>query len=99
MIGSVGFPCAVVPDDDVTAAVLAFGDDPFEIDVFDGMILDVHGEVTGFGITRDAFWDCPTDEHSVDLETKVVMQPSSPMPLDHEPGAVGNRRRRIPGRF
>src|SRR5437763_1178639 len=95
-----GFPGAAVPDDDVTAAVFAFRDDSFEVDVLDRMILDVHREMTSLGIAGDALRYCPADEHPVDLETKVVMHSSCPMSLDDEPRSTRRRRyRRLTCRF
>ena len=77
-------PRAVVPDDDVPAAVLAVRDDPLEVEVLDGVVLDVHREVADLRIQGEALGHGPAHEHAVDLEPEVVVQRAGPVTLDHE---------------
>ena len=96
--GRLRLPCPPVPDDDVAGPVLLRRDDPFEIEVFDGVVLDVDGHAPGLAVEAGALRDGPADEHALDLEAEVVVQPGRAVALDDEPpgraGKVGRRRLR-----
>src|SRR5207248_9074589 len=52
VVGSRWLPRPPVPHDDVTAAVLAFRDDALEVEVLDGVVLDVHRQLPRLGVPR-----------------------------------------------
>jgi hypothetical protein len=98
VVGAVRFPGAAVPHDDVTSAVLPRRDHPLEIDILDGMVLDMDRDALHRGIESRALRDSPAHQHAIDFEAKVVVEPASPMPLHHEPpSAVAGSRRGHPG--
>ena len=75
---------APVPDDHVAAAVLALGDDALEVEVGEGMVLDVDGHAPVGWIEAGPFGHGPRHQHAVDLEAEVVVQPRRAMALDDE---------------
>ena len=101
VVGGVRGPGAPVPDDHVAAAVLAVRDDPLEVQVLDGVILDVHRGAPHVRVQRGAPRHSPADQHPIDLETQVVVQPPGPVPLHHEPRGAVRRPGRpgLPGRL
>src|SRR5207248_3336785 len=82
-------PCAAVPDDDVAAAVFAARDHSLEVEVLDGVVLDVNGGPPDRRIERGAPGHGPAHQHAIDLEPQVVVQPPGPVPLHHEPAWSG----------
>ena len=78
-------PRAPVPHDDVAPAVLALGDDPLEVEVLDGVVLDVDGELAGLGVERRPLGHGPAGEHAVDLQPQVVVEAAGPVALHDEP--------------
>src|SRR5207248_9005920 len=78
-----------VPDQDLPAAVLTFWDLAGELEVFERVVLHVHGEVILLWIRRDAFGDRPRNSHPVLLEPKVPVQPARVVLLDHKPRRLG----------
>ena len=74
LIEAFRFPGAAVPDDDVAAAVLADGDDAFEVEVLDGMVLGPCGHAFFQRSHGRATWHRPAHEHASDLESEVVVQ-------------------------
>ena len=84
-------PGAPVPDDDVAGAVLLGGDDAFEVEVLDRMVLDVDGHPADGRVEGRALRDGPRHEDAIDLEPEVVVQPGGAVALDHEPpGRAGD---------
>jgi hypothetical protein len=81
LIGVVG---AVIPDDDLTGAVLTLGNGPLELPVVERVILDVDREVIGLGVHRQALGQRPRHEHAVAFESKVPVQRSGVVLLDDE---------------
>ena len=73
-----------VPHDHLAAAVLARRNYALELDVLDGVVLDVDGELLVGGIGRDPLWHCPRDEDAPDLQAQVVVQPGRRVQLDDE---------------
>ena len=67
-------PRAPVPHDDVAAAVLAGGDDAFEVEVVERVVLDVHRQPARLRIERRTFRHGPADQHAGGLEPQVVVQ-------------------------
>jgi len=65
---------ALVPDLHRPAAVLAFGDVAFEVDVRQRVILGLHGEVVHLGVGRQALWHGPRRQHAVALQPEVPVQ-------------------------
>ncbi len=101
--GCFRLPGPPVPDDDVAGAVLLGGDHAFEVEVLDGVVLDVDGHAPDLRIERRALGHGPANEHAGDLEAEVVVQASRAMSLDDEPAAaaaglrVRGARRRLRG--
>ena len=87
-------PRSPVPDDDVARAVLGVRDHAFEVEVLERVVFDVHGHPLHVGIERRSFWNRPTDENPIELESQVVVKPARSMALHHEPMSIGHRRRR-----
>ena len=56
------------------AAVLTGRDDAFEVQVLDGVVLDVEGGALHRGVEGWPLGDRPAREHAVDLEAQVVVQ-------------------------
>src|SRR5947209_1659998 len=52
VVSSRRLPGPPVPHDDVATAVFALRDDPLEVEVLDGMVLDVYRQLPGFGVPR-----------------------------------------------
>src|SRR5205814_1292811 len=63
-------------------------DDALEVQVFDGMVLDVHGGALHPGIERRSLGDSPARQHAADFKSDVIMKPSRPVQLDDEPGSA-----------
>src|SRR6202453_3530134 len=76
VVGGVRFPGPVVPDDDVAAAVLAGRDHPFEVEVLDRVVFDVHGGALHLRVQRRPAGDGPAYEHAADFESEVVVEPA-----------------------
>lgn len=83
-----GFVCAGVPDDHLAAAILPFGDLAVEGQVFQRVVLGVHGQVVDRGGVRQVLGYRPAHQHTVAFEPKVVMQASGMVFLDDEPVVV-----------
>ena len=62
LLGVVG---AVIPDGDLTRAVLTFGNGPLELSVVQRVIFDVHGQVIGVGVHGKTLWECPRNQDTV----------------------------------
>ena len=73
-VGRLGRPSAMVPNHNRSAAILALGNDALEIAVFEGMILDLHGQTLDGGIERGPFGHGPREQHAIPLQAKIVMQ-------------------------
>ena len=100
VVGAARLPRADVPHDHVAAAVLALGDHALEVEIFDRMVLDVHGRPLRPGIQRRTSRYCPAGQDTVDLEPQVVMQAPGAVSLDDESASSGRfRRRRRSGRL
>src|SRR5207245_2413721 len=63
---------------------LALRDHAFEVEVLDGMVLDVDRLAAHARIERGPLRYRPAGQHTVDLQAEVVVQASSPMALDDE---------------
>ena len=87
--GRLPFPGAPVPDDHVAGAVLPRGDDAFEVEVLDRVVLDVDGHPPDGRVERRALGDRPRHQDAVDFEPEVVVQARRPVALDDE--ATGPR--------
>src|SRR5205085_24027 len=77
-------PRAPIPDVDVARAVFARRNVAFEVGVVDRMILDLDGEPPIAHALAGTLGNRPAFEHAVQLETKVEVQPSRFVSLDHE---------------
>src|SRR5207248_6993243 len=75
---------AGVPDDDLAAAVLAFGDYPFEAGVVQRVVLGHNRQASLAVLVGRSVRDGPRLEHAVDYEAEVVVQASRCELLDHE---------------
>src|SRR5581483_6074855 len=60
------------------------GDHALEVEVVEGMVLDVDGQPAGLRIERRPFGDGPTGQDAGDLEPEVVVEPAGPVALHHE---------------
>src|SRR5439155_22794031 len=90
-----GHPHAAVPHDHRPRAVVAFRDDPLEVAVLDGVILDVDGEPFVGGVARRPLGHGPRLQYSVHLEPQVEMEAGGGMLVDDEPppGSGSDRAR------
>jgi len=76
----------VVPDQDAAGSVLPFLDLPFESGIVEGMIFDLHREPLHRRIHDGFLGHGPALEHSAHLETKIIVEVSGVMLLNHENG-------------
>ena len=76
---------AGVPDLHVPGAVTAFGDVALEVEVLEGMVLGLDGEMVLLRMPRHAARQRPRHQHAVALEAQVPVQPGGRVLLDHEP--------------
>jgi len=83
----------VVPDRDVTRAVVAGRDVAPEVDVVERVVLDVNGEVVLLGVGGHAFGHRPRDENAIPFEPEIPVQAARVMLLHHKPRRLG----RFPG--
>ena len=77
-------PKPAIPDHDRAAAIFAFGDDPFEIAIIDGVILDMDGEALFLRIEARPFGHRPALEDAPKFKPEIVMQAPRGMLLNHE---------------
>jgi len=77
-------PRAVVPDDDVAAAVVAGRDHALEGCVVVRMILSHHRQALDRRVVRRTFRHCPRFEHSLHLQSEVVVEMRGGVFLDDE---------------
>ena len=94
VVGVGQLPRAPVPHDHVAAAVLAGGDHALEVEVAERVVLDVDRHPLRRRVERRALRHRPAEQHAGRLEPQVVVEPSGPVALHHEPVA---RRSRRPG--
>ena len=87
-VGGLRLPCALVPEHDGAAAVLALGDDAFEAAVLHGVVFDLDGEALVGDDVAGALGDGPAFEHAVPAEAEVVVEVRGGVLLDDE----GQRR-------
>ena len=81
VFGGVG---ARVPDDDLTGAVLAPGDDALEGGIGDGVVLGHDGVAADGGVAGGATGDGPRLHDAADLEAEVVVEARGVVLLDDE---------------
>ena len=81
-------PLAAVPDDDGARAVVVGRDDALEVDVVDGVVLDVHREALVGGVRRRPLRHGPRLQHAVELEPEVVVSAARGVLLHDEPLAA-----------
>src|SRR5262245_30944322 len=75
---------ARVPDQLLARAVLAFGDAPLELQIFDRVIFGHHRQPPHSRVERRAFRRRPRLEHAAHFEAEIEMQPRSMMLLHYE---------------
>ncbi len=92
-------PRAPVPDDDVTAAVLAPRDHPLEVGVLDGMVLDVDRQPARRRVERWTLGHRPAHQDAVELQPEVVVEAAGAMALHHESQLLCRRRVRAARRL
>ena len=66
-------------------------DDPLEVEALDRVILDTDREALHMRIQRRPPGHRPADQHAIDLEPEVVMQPPGAVPVHHEPPGAARR--------
>jgi hypothetical protein len=81
-------PRAVVPDDDVAAAVVPGRDHALEGCVIVRMILGHHREAFDRRVVRRPLRNCPRFEHPLHLQTEVVVEVRGVVFLDDEDGEL-----------
>src|SRR4029077_2906263 len=79
-----------VPDRDVAGAVVAGRNVARVVDVSEGMVLDVHGQVVLLRVGWHAFRNRPGDKHSITLQPEVPVEPARVVLLDTEPRRLGS---------
>ena len=82
-------PRPAVPEHDGARSVLALRDDTFEGAVLDGVVLDVHGEPLVAGVEGRALGHGPAEQHAVELEPEIVVEPGRGVLLDAVGGPAG----------
>src|SRR5436190_3772779 len=95
-------PPAAIPDVDVAGSVLTGRNVAFEVRIVERMVLDLHGEPAFAWPFARAFGDRPALQHTVELQTKIEMEPTRFVPLDYEaelaaaaPGTTRRLRRDV----
>ncbi len=92
-----GDPHPAVPHDHGARAVVACGNDPLEIAVLEGVILDMHGESLVGRVRGRAFGDRPRFQHALHFETQVPMETGGGVHVDDEQAAGFGGRNCGPG--
>ena len=77
-------PCAHLPHHHRASAVVAFGNNAFEIEIRYGMILDLHGQAFVGWVERKAFGHSPGFQHAIHLQAKIIVQAGGAMFLHYE---------------
>ena len=90
-------PCALVPEHDGPAAILALRDGTLERPVVEGMIFNMNREAFVFRVEAWALCHCPAFQNAIEFEPKIVMQARCGMllnkvPLTSRTSALGTRR-------
>src|SRR6185437_13586904 len=67
-------PQALVPHHDRAAAIFALRDDALEIDIVDGMVLDLAGEALHRGIEAQSFGHRPAFQDARHLQAEIEME-------------------------
>src|SRR6185295_7415290 len=81
---ALGDPRAPVPDLDRAGAVVSFRDDPLEMPVLEGVVLDLDGETLVARFETRPLRNRPAAEHAVELQPEIVVQPPGRVLLDEE---------------
>src|SRR5271166_559434 len=79
---------STIPHDYSACAVVARGNNAFEIAVLERMIFDHDGQPLVLGIKRWSLGHSPRSQHALHLETEVVVESPSGVLLYHETGAA-----------
>src|SRR5689334_8610409 len=79
-----GRPLPAIPNDHLARAVFAFWNPSFELRVLNRMILDFDRQPFIRRIERRSFRNCPTLEHAVQFQPKVIVQSRRRMLLNDE---------------
>ncbi len=77
-------PETEVPHHDRAAAILAFGNHAFKLEIFEWMVFDVDGKSLLGWVEAGSLGDGPTLEHAVQLQTEIVVQSPGLMLLHDE---------------
>src|SRR3954471_13822594 len=85
-------PRSPAPDDDIAAAVLAGRDASLEVEVVEGMVLDMHRQTLRLRIERRPFRDRPAEQDAGGLQTQIVVKALGAVTLNDEPMSVRLRR-------
>src|ERR1017187_247394 len=73
-IGSFRLPGSLVPQHHYSRSIFAGRDYSLKFGILDGMIFRLHREALYRRIERGTFRDCPREENTAPLQTKIVMQ-------------------------
>ncbi len=90
-------PLPAIPDHHGTAAIFALRDAPFELVVFNRVVLDVNGKTLLARNEARPARDRPALHDAVEFQPQVVMQPPGGMFLDHVAIALASLR--LPARL
>ena len=88
-----------VPDRHAAGAVLAGGDVTREVEVLEGVVLDMDGEVVAARVGGNSLRHGPRDQHAVALQPQVPMQAARVVLLDDEPCLASAARLAAPPRL
>ena len=78
------FECSLIPDVDMSRAIVAFGNVSLKLGVFDRVIFYVDGQPLLSYFLRRTLGDGPGCQRSVYLKSEVKVQAASGMSLNHE---------------
>src|SRR3984893_18498231 len=72
-----------------SSAIFALGDLSLEVPIIERVILDLDRDPLVMGIERRAAGHSPRFKDTIELKSKIVMQPRCRMLLDNEPPPIG----------
>ncbi|MCY1229696.1 hypothetical protein D9M72_420720 [compost metagenome] len=77
-------PRATIPDNHRAGAILFGRDLSLKIGIVERVVLHMDRDTLFAGIVARALGHRPTEQHAIEFEPEIVVQPLRPMLLDHE---------------
>lgn len=77
-------PMAAIPNDYFAGTVLTCRNRPFEFGIFERMVFDGDREPFFGWVEAGTLGNCPTLQHAIEFQTKIVMQPRRCVFLDNK---------------